>query len=105
MGKVGKAATIEYVPDAPMSDHLSRYIKALCRSAEVPFDPGMTRGEARAFVLSRRDAYMTRSEGRKVGCPKCGAAPVEECTDDGVSRERNHAERVQLAHFERVAAA
>ncbi len=97
--------TVEYAPEKLMSDRLSRYIEALCRSSGVPFNPGMTCGEARAFVLSRRGACVTRGEGIKVRCPECGAAPSRPCVDDGVARERSHSQRAQQTYFERIAAA
>ncbi len=90
--------------DAPMSARLSKYMAGVCVRTGREFDPRTTRTEARTLVLSQRGEYMTRAEGRRVGCPNCDAASAQPCVDvDGVARERNHAERVQLARFERVA--
>lgn len=42
----------------PMSARLSLYLAAICRRAKIAFDPNMTRGQARAFVLSHRDLFI-----------------------------------------------
>lgn len=46
-------------PHEPMSARLSLYLAAICKRAKIAFDPNMTQGQARAFVLSHQDVFLT----------------------------------------------
>ena len=81
-----------------MSGRMSRYVQTICSNAGVTFNPEMTRGEARAFILAQRKGWMNRRDVREVACPKCGAGKGVFCVgNNDVRRTRNHVERVRLA--------
>jgi hypothetical protein len=81
------------VKDEPMTAAQAKYLKHLTGRAAVPFDPNLSKEQARWVIgeLALAD-QPSPDEVRAADCPQCGAEAGAHCI-----RERNHEARVKAA--------
>lgn len=97
--KPSDTRSVPALPTDPMSEKQRRVLADLCAKRGEPFNPHLTRGQARWVIRSMMPPEPSRADVRAaVSCPKCAAPAGTACRDDrGMPRARNHIERVSSA--------